>query len=72
MSIELTPEQTVAIEADGESPPQVFDPPTKTTYVLLPRGQNDRPHSTLGEMRDVRQGISLDGRCRSGRRVGRS
>ena len=36
MSIQLTPQQQKALDAQEDSPPRVIDPRTNTTYILVP------------------------------------
>jgi len=36
MSIQLTPQQQQALDAQEDGPPRVIDPRTNTTYVLIP------------------------------------
>jgi hypothetical protein len=40
--IELTPKQAEAVAASAETPPQVFDPTTRTAYVLVRREVYER------------------------------
>jgi hypothetical protein len=41
MSIQLTPQQQQALDAQKDSPPRIVDPRTNTTYTLVPEVDYD-------------------------------
>jgi hypothetical protein len=53
MSIELTAEQQRALTEGGPFPPQVVDPRTNETYVLLPTEFYERVRAMLEEEDEI-------------------
>ena len=39
--LRLTPQQIAAVASSGDTPPKLFDPNTRTTYVLLRKDTYD-------------------------------
>jgi hypothetical protein len=59
MSIELTAEQSQAVEQAGGSPASVFDPQTNKTYILLPAAVYEELKALLAE-EQAEQKVLLD------------
>jgi hypothetical protein len=69
MSIQLTPQQQQALDAQGEGLPRVIDPRTKSTYVLVPEADYEIIREALEDERRQRaiRAVALRnavGRCR--------
>jgi hypothetical protein len=51
MSIQLTPQQQQALDAQKDSPPRIVDPRTNTTYTLVPEVDYDSIRELLEDER---------------------
>ncbi len=51
MSIQLTPQQQQAIDAQGQTPARLIDPRSNAAYVLVPEAEYDNVHDLLEEER---------------------
>jgi hypothetical protein len=56
MEIELTDEQSRAVEQAGDNPPTVLDPQTKKTYVLLSSEIYEELKALVADERAEQQG----------------
>ena len=51
MSIQLTPQQQQALDAQEDSPLRVIDPRTNTTYILVPEADYEAVQELLEDER---------------------
>ncbi len=54
MTMELTEQQQLSLDALGERPPRMIDPRTRATYVLIPEGDYEEIHELLEDDRRQR------------------
>lgn len=52
MSIQLTPQQQQAIDAQGRALPRIIDPRSNLAYVLIPETEYENIRAILEEERD--------------------